>query len=152
CECSVAVANALPALKERADVVTTGERGAGVAEFIHRMIDSDLVELEPTLTRHHVLLGNDDTGADVMLAPYGIGIMICGTSGSGKSTLTTGLLERLCKSGYQFFVIDPEGDYATLECAVVLGSPQRAPLLEEIMTFLHRDPGQNAVVNLLGIA
>ena len=27
CECSVAVANAIPALKEKADLVTQGERG-----------------------------------------------------------------------------------------------------------------------------
>ena len=35
---SVAVANAWPTLKERADVVTTGERGAGVAEWINSVL------------------------------------------------------------------------------------------------------------------
>ena len=35
---SVAVANAWPPLKERADVVTTGERGAGVAEWIDSIL------------------------------------------------------------------------------------------------------------------
>src|SRR6058998_3402426 len=34
CECSVAVANALPALKEHADIVTRADHGAGVAELI----------------------------------------------------------------------------------------------------------------------
>jgi HAD superfamily hydrolase (TIGR01484 family) len=38
----VAVANALPALKERADHVTTGERGAGVAELIDRILRGDV--------------------------------------------------------------------------------------------------------------
>jgi HAD superfamily hydrolase (TIGR01484 family) len=33
CECSVAVANALPALAERCDLVTAAERGAGVEEL-----------------------------------------------------------------------------------------------------------------------
>jgi hypothetical protein len=47
CKCSVAVANALPMLKESADLVTTGARGAGVTELIDRMISSDLSELEP---------------------------------------------------------------------------------------------------------
>ncbi len=47
CECSVAVANALPMLKERADLVTNAARGAGVTELIDRMIASDLSELEP---------------------------------------------------------------------------------------------------------
>jgi hydroxymethylpyrimidine pyrophosphatase-like HAD family hydrolase len=42
CGCAVAVANALPALKERADLVTRADRGAGVAELIDELIASDL--------------------------------------------------------------------------------------------------------------
>lgn len=42
CGASVAVANALPILKERADFVTNGSRGDGVVELISRLIDSDL--------------------------------------------------------------------------------------------------------------
>ncbi len=45
--CGVAVANALPMLKERADFVTKGDRGAGVVELIDRLIASDLSELSP---------------------------------------------------------------------------------------------------------
>lgn len=41
CGCSVAVANAIPALKQRADVVTGGSYGAGVLEVIERLIDKD---------------------------------------------------------------------------------------------------------------
>ncbi len=48
CECSVAVANALTMLKESVDLVTSGERGAGVTELIDRIIASDLSELEST--------------------------------------------------------------------------------------------------------
>lgn len=44
CQCRVAVANALPILKECADFVTKGERGAGVIELIDKMIASDLSE------------------------------------------------------------------------------------------------------------
>lgn len=40
--CAVAVANALPSVKERADLVTAGERGAGVAELIDRILSDDL--------------------------------------------------------------------------------------------------------------
>ena len=39
CECAVAVANALPMLKEKADLVTDGRRGAGVAELIGRLVE-----------------------------------------------------------------------------------------------------------------
>jgi len=46
CGCAVAVANALPMVKEQADFVTSGSRGAGVTELINQMIASDLDELE----------------------------------------------------------------------------------------------------------
>ncbi len=39
CGYKVAVGNALPALKAKADRVTRGERGAGVAELIERLLD-----------------------------------------------------------------------------------------------------------------
>jgi hypothetical protein len=42
CGYGVAVANALPMLKERADFVTTGSRGAGVTELIDKLITEDL--------------------------------------------------------------------------------------------------------------
>jgi hydroxymethylpyrimidine pyrophosphatase-like HAD family hydrolase len=45
CACSVAVANALPALKERCDLVTTASNGAGVAEVIDRLVTADLADL-----------------------------------------------------------------------------------------------------------
>ena len=51
CECGVAVANALPMLKERADFVTKGARGAGVIELIDKLIASDLEELDPQIKR-----------------------------------------------------------------------------------------------------
>ena len=47
CAVGVAVSNALPSLKEHADLVTTGERGAGVAELIERVLATDLREVEP---------------------------------------------------------------------------------------------------------
>ncbi len=43
CGLGVAVANAVPSLKERADLVTTGPRGEGVVELLERMFVNDLV-------------------------------------------------------------------------------------------------------------
>ena len=77
-------------------------------------------------------------------------MLVAGSSGSGKSTLTTGVLERLAEASYQFVIIDPEGDYSSLEEAVVLGDPKRAPPFEEVLGVLEA-PGRNAVVNLLGV-
>ena len=45
CGVGVAVANALPMLKEHADLVTTGARGFGVIELINRIIATDLAEI-----------------------------------------------------------------------------------------------------------
>lgn len=48
CGLGVAVANALPAVKERADFVTSGARGAGVVELIDRLLANDLADLGRT--------------------------------------------------------------------------------------------------------
>ena len=45
-ECAVAVADALPALKERADVVLTARNGEGVVDLINRLIADDLVQFQ----------------------------------------------------------------------------------------------------------
>lgn len=46
CECSVAVANALPSVRNRADLITRGERGAGVVEVIDRLLADDLANFK----------------------------------------------------------------------------------------------------------
>jgi HAD superfamily hydrolase (TIGR01484 family) len=151
CECSVAVANALPAVKERVDWVTSGDHGTGVIELIDKIVATDLYELEPLLQRHHIILGTREDSQEVHLPPYGVSILLAGSSGSGKSTLAAGILERFVEQGYQFCIIDPEGDYSTFEGVVVLGDPQRAPSVDEALTLFEK-PEQNAVINLLGIA
>jgi hydroxymethylpyrimidine pyrophosphatase-like HAD family hydrolase len=45
CGLAVAVANALPSVKELAHVVTVGARGAGVTELIHRVLAGELDEV-----------------------------------------------------------------------------------------------------------
>jgi hydroxymethylpyrimidine pyrophosphatase-like HAD family hydrolase len=153
CECAVAVANALPTIKERADVVTRGEAGAGVIELIDELVASDLAPWEPKLMRHWIRLGRRATPGngemDVRVPPYGTAILIAGGSGAGKSTLATGLIERLLAASYQCCVVDPEGDYGSVAGAVSIGSAQRPPTEEEVSQLLQ-DPRSNAVVNLLG--
>jgi hypothetical protein len=78
-------------------------------------------------------------------------VLLAGTSGSGKSTFATAFLERLSLARRQFCIIDPEGDYPSLEGAVVLGDKKSAPRVEEALAVLAR-PGQNVVLNLLGVS
>ena len=150
CECSAAVANALPMLKERADILTQGARGDGVTELIDELLEDDLQRYESRLTRHNVFLGERADGSRVQLRPYGGGILIAGPSGSGKSTATIGILERLCDVGYQFCLVDPEGDYEPLDGAVTLGDARRAPGFDEVLHLL-KNPTESAVINMLGI-
>ena len=151
CECSVAVANALPTLKSSADIVTAGDHGAGVVELIDELLRDDLASLEPRLERHHVLLGTDDQGNEIHIRPHGETLLIVGADGAGKSELATGLMEKLAAASYSFCVIDVEGDYGTVAKAVSLGSlqPLRPPRTR--FSKLLRGAGQSAVVNLSGL-
>ncbi|MEJ1960200.1 MAG: HAD family hydrolase [Gammaproteobacteria bacterium] len=150
CEFATAVANALPKLKEAADLVTERDHGAGVAELIDAILKDDLASYEPRLGRHHVLLGTDERGDEVKLPPYGQNVLLVGTSGSGKSTLTTGFLERLAEHKYTFCLIDPEGDYENFADAVSLGTPARPPGVDEIVQLLAKSHA-SCVANIVGL-
>jgi HAD superfamily hydrolase (TIGR01484 family) len=151
CECGVAVANALPTLKERADLVTGAAEGAGVAELIDRLLATDLAEVGARLARHDIPLGRASDGAAVALPAYGAGVLVAGTSGGGRSTVVAGLLERMAERQYQHCIIDPEGGFASYGGAVVLGDARRAPTTQEALDVLA-DPRRNLVVNLLGLS
>jgi hydroxymethylpyrimidine pyrophosphatase-like HAD family hydrolase len=45
CGCSVAVANALPALKQRVDWVTQGDHGQGIRELVRAIVENDLANI-----------------------------------------------------------------------------------------------------------
>ena len=87
----------------------------------------------------------------MLLPPYGANVLVCGQSGSGKSTLVTGLMERLIQMGYQLCLVDPEGDYESMEGCVTIGDEKRAPSLDQIANLLHKLDTQ-LVVNLIAVA
>ena len=111
-ECGVAVANAVPLLKQRADIVTNGRAGEGVSELIAAMIADDLASFEPKLVRHRIPLGDCDTESPATLGAYGETVLLTGVPEAGKALAVTTLLEALGDRKYQFCVIDPKGDYA----------------------------------------
>lgn len=150
CECSAAVSNSVPALKERADYVTQRDHGAGTEEFIAMMLADDLGSLEPRLSRHRLLLGHDESGAEYCLRPYDSRLVVAGPSGGGKSRTVSALVERLLERQYQVCVIDPEGDYDDLEHFVTLGGPERVPAISEILEVLKR-PENSLSINMLGV-
>ena len=149
CECAVAVANAVPALKERADFITVSARGAGVGELIEKLIENDASDIRPRCDMDAVLVGKSQSG-DVRLPGYGRNVLICGQSGSGKSTLVTALLERIIDKKYQICLVDPEGDYENLPGSRSIGDEKRPPSIEDIEQALE-DPSTDLVVNLVGV-
>jgi HAD superfamily hydrolase (TIGR01484 family) len=150
CECSVAVANALASLKERADLVTAADHGAGVSELVDELVASDLAGLDQRLQRHSLVLGTGAGGTELRIPVHGPPVLVSGTSGGGKSTLASGLIEQLGEQGYQFCIVDPEGDFADLPNVPSLGDAKHAAAVTEVMEVLT-PPGQNASVNLLGV-
>jgi hydroxymethylpyrimidine pyrophosphatase-like HAD family hydrolase len=145
CECAVAVANAVPSIRQLAAFVTQGEAGRGVTELIDELTANDLSRMQGKLPQNRIA-----NGSRVTIPPYGLNILIAGPSGSGKSTVTAGIVERLVERAYQVCIVDPEGDYGTLQEVITLGSPHHSVSLHEALSILE-DPKVNLNVNLLGI-
>ncbi|TJV74880.1 MAG: DUF87 domain-containing protein, partial [Mesorhizobium sp.] len=101
--------------------------------------------------RQRIEIGADDgSGAVMQLSPRAGGVLLAGTSGIGKSTLATALTERFVEQGFQFCVLDPEGDYEDLEDVLVVGDAKSPPSSREIFDLLSK-PSNNVAVNMLGI-
>ncbi len=150
CEAGVAVANALPTLKEHADWVTPASHGAGVRQLVDQLVGSDLAELDPKLTRHDFLLGQDTQGNPFRLHPFRGNLLIAGSSGGGKSTVATAIIEQLVDHGYQACIVDPEGDYEGLVNVLAIGEDHQAPTPDAALKVFE-SPIQSASVNLLGL-
>ncbi|HZZ61155.1 MAG TPA: HAD-IIB family hydrolase [Roseiarcus sp.] len=148
---SVAVANALPSIKEQADLVTREARGAGVAELIRAVIERDVEALVSARNRNAVEVGRRLDGRALALDPQGGGALVAGLSSGGKSTVAMALLERFVGYGFQVCVFDPEGDYAEFRSAVVLGDAKAPAHLSEILKVLDR-PDDSVVVNMLAVS
>ena len=146
CGCSVAVANALPTVKENADFVVA-DHGAGVAELAKLLMETDLSGQQIGVGKIQPVIGDSD-GSARRLNPYET-VLVTGSSGGGKSTVVTALLEQMMVHNLQFCVIDPEGDYAEFP-AVVVGGAKHEPRVSEIMDLLAK-PDTSVVINLLAI-
>jgi hypothetical protein len=151
CECAVAVANAVPAIRALAAFTTNGAAGQGLAELIDELIANDLARMHGKLGKNLVTVGLNSAEAPVTVSPYGINILIAGPSGSGKSTVTAGMVEQLIEQAYQVCIVDPEGGYGTLPQVLTLGTPRRAVGVNEALAILE-NPKMNLNINLLGIS
>jgi hypothetical protein len=149
-EYSVAVANAIQTLKDRADRVTQEKRGDGILEVIADMIESDLGRAPPVRPRRVVTLGKDLQGNAVTIPAAGMSILVTGGPRSGKSSFVIRLLERVSDCGYQYCVLDTRGEYLDFNPAVVFGTRDHVPDVTEVLTALQK-PGVHAVVCLAAV-
>jgi hydroxymethylpyrimidine pyrophosphatase-like HAD family hydrolase len=147
CGCSAAVANALAKVKDRADLNLSAPRGDGVMELMARISAEDGALLPPR--RHGILLGTSGE-QEILLQPHGGNVLIVGHSAAGKSTLATALTEKMAQKNQQFVILDPEGDFESLEQAVQAGEVDLPPSLAEV-TDLLENPASNLVVNTLAV-
>jgi len=148
CGCSVAVANALETVKERADLVVA-DHGRGVAELAKLLTEADLAVVHSRVDEAQPVLGTREDNTSIRLTRSET-VLVTGSSGGGKSTIVTALLEQMREAELQFCVIDPEGDYAELREAIVVGDAKREPSIAEAIRLLSK-PANNVVLNLVAI-
>ena len=113
CEVGVAVSWGSPALQTAADEVLKGSDPTAVAAYIRKVTAA--LRLPQARKQRQLLLGTTEDGQQLTLTVRGRNILIAGDSGSGKSWVMGMLCEQLILHRYSVCVIDPEGDYATLE-------------------------------------
>jgi hydroxymethylpyrimidine pyrophosphatase-like HAD family hydrolase len=148
CDVSAAVANALDSVKERAEWVLAEARGEGVAQLIEELLNNDLARFH-TRPNKGARLGDDLEDNEVRMPIVGSRILVTGDPAAGKSRFAMSVLEQLMEEGYQTCIIDPEGDYQGLEAAIVLGTREQAPAIEEVIEVLSK-PKESCVVSLFG--
>lgn len=150
CEMGVAVSWGSKSLQQTADLVLAGIGPEAVGAYIREAIRHD------TLPPHRVderrmLLGMAAAGP-VATPIHGRNIVVAGDPRSGKSWIAGLFAEHLLLQGYCLCVIDPEGDYSSLESLpdiVVLGS-ENPPSLHDVAVAL-RHPDTSVVINLCSL-
>lgn len=142
CELSVAAAWGSDTLKAFADHVLPGSGPPAVADYIRQLRKSVQVPTS-TKVRRTLLLGYADDGRPFELAVRGRNALITGDSKSGKSWVAGLLCEQMILHGYSLCILDPEGDYRSLEAlpgVVVLGGADPLPRIHQLLRILrHAD-------------
>jgi len=104
----------------------------------------------PPRGRRRLLLGYLEDGHEFSLAVRGRNVLVTGDAKSGKSWVAGLLCEQLILHGYCVCVIDPEGDYGSLEelpRVTVLGREDPPPTPRDLLCAL-RYPDRSVVIDL----
>ncbi|HEX8027615.1 MAG TPA: HAD hydrolase family protein [Vicinamibacterales bacterium] len=148
-EIGVAVPWGSASLRAAADASFEGNAPADVAAYITAVVDKGTMP-PARIPRRQLLLGYTDDGREFRLAPRGRNVLVAGDTKSGKSWVVGLLTEQLILHGYCVCVLDPEGDYRSLEAlpgVTVLGGEDPPPSIGELTRAL-RYPDRSLVVDL----
>ena len=148
-EVGAAVAWGSASLQAAADLVIDGRDPAAVGDFIRSVATNGRVPM-PVRARRRLLIGHTEDDREFSLGVRGRNVLIIGETNSGKSWLAGLLCERLILHGYSLCVIDPEGDYRTLDAlpgVTVLGGEEPPPPPRALLHAL-RYPDRSVVIDL----
>ena len=137
------------ALQAAADVVVAGTGPSAVAAYLTMLARTRRLPVPPR-PRRRLLLGYTEDGREFSLAVRGRNVLVAGDAKSGKSWVAGLLCEQLILHGYCVCVIDPEGDYRSLEAlpgVSILGGEDPPPTPRELLRAL-RYPDRSVVIDL----
>ena len=137
------------ALRAVADTVVPGLGPPAVAQYLDELTRDGRLP-SPPRARRRLRLGYTDDAREFSLAAKGRNVLIAGDAMSGKSWVAGLLCEQLILHRYCVCVIDPEGDYGSLEAlpgVTVLGRDDAPPTPRDLLRAL-RYPDRSVVVDL----
>lgn len=153
CELGVAVGWGSQSLKEKADEVLQGNGPGAVAGYLRGMMNNLRIPPEK-IGRYPLSLGTFEDGSPLAFALRGRNVVIAGDPQSGKSWVAGLACEQMILQGYSVCVIDPEGDYRTLDSlpgVVILGGDDSPPQLPEVAQAV-RHPDMSVVIDISHVA
>lgn len=136
-------------LRAAADLIIHGGGPAAVAPVIRAFGDSRSLPLVPR-ARRRLRFGHTPDGQEFSLAVRGRNILVAGDAKSGKSWAAGLLCEQLILHGYSICIIDPEGDYRSLEAlpgVAAIGGEGPPPTPRQLVRAL-RYPDRSLIVDL----
>ena len=136
-------------LRAAADLIISGSGPSAVAPVIRALAESRTLPITPR-ARRRLHFGYTPDGQEFSLAVRGRNVLVAGDAKSGKSWAAGLLCEQLILHGYSVCIIDPEGDYRSLEAlpgVAAIGGEGPPPTPRELVRAL-RYPDRSVIVDL----